>query len=166
MKRILVIDQATINTSYNVIEIENGVPRWLCCSMVKIKSKKDTMERINELYTKIGDIVEEYDIDTLVLEEVPVQRRGNIRTTVVLIKLLGIMELLAVRMGLQLKVMNVLHWKNLAGIKTKTRADQKAESITLALKRWKAYKEIIARSDDVADALNMGYAFLKHEKII
>lgn len=166
MNKILVVDQATINTSYNVIDVSGEVPRWLCCSVIKIKSTKNTMDRMNELYDKLSEIIDEYDIDTLVLEEVPVSRRTNLNTSIVLLKLLGILELLAVRKGIDYEVINVLYWKNLAGIKTKTRAEQKADSIKLALGRWKAYKEIIANSDDVADALNMGYAFLKHKKII
>ncbi len=166
MKRILVVDQATINTSYNVIEIVDEEPKWICCSVIKIKSTKNTMDRVNELYSRLAEIIEEYNIDTLVLEEVPVSRRTNLNTTVVLLKLLGILELLGVRMGINVEIMNVAFWKNLAGIRSKNRTDQKADSIKLALGRWKAYQEIIAHSDDVADALNMGYAFLKYKKII
>ena len=62
--------------------------------------------------------------------------------------------------------MNVNYWKSKAGITSRTRNDQKLESIDLACKRWSTYKSIIAKSDDVADALNMGYAFLKDKKII
>lgn len=166
MKRILVIDQATIKTSYNIIEIVNGKPKWICCSVIKIKTTDDVIHRINELYDKLSDIIDEYNIDTLVLEEVPVSRKTNLNVSIVLLKLLGIMELLACRKKIKVEIMNVAFWKNTSGIKSRTRAEQKKESIQLALKRFPAYKSIIVDSDDCSDALNMGYAFLKNKKII
>ena len=166
MKRILVIDQATIKTSYNIIEIVNGKPKWVCCSVIKIKTTNDVIHRINELYDKLSDIIDEYDIDTLVLEEVPVSRKTNLNVSIVLLKLLGIMELLACRKKIKVEIMNIAYWKNTCGIKCRTRAEQKKESIQLALKRFPAYKSIIIDSDDCSDALNMGYAFLKNKKII
>ncbi len=166
MKRVLVIDQATIKTSYNIIEIVNGKPKWICCSVIKIKTTDNVIHRINELYDKLSDIIDEYNIDTLVLEEVPVSRKTNLNVSIVLLKLLGIMELLACRKKIKVEIMNVAFWKNTSGIKSRTRAEQKKESIQLALKRFPAYKSIIVDSDDCSDALNMGYAFLKNKKII
>ena len=63
-------------------------------------------------------------------------------------------------------MLNVIHWKNVAGITAKGRALQKTESIKIAMKRWKAYQQIIQESDDVADTLNMSYAFLIDEGYI
>lgn len=166
MKNILVVDQATINTAYNIIEIVNGKPKWICCSAIKIKSTENVIYRINELYNRLSEIIDEYNIDTLVLEEVPVSRKTNLNVSIVLLKLLGIMELLACRKKIKVEIMNVAFWKNTSGIKSKTRAEQKKESIQLALKRFPAYKTIVFDSDDCSDALNMGYAFLKSKKII
>lgn len=165
--RILVVDQATINTAYNIIEItEDKKVKWICCSMIKIRQTEDTMFRINSLYEGLAEIIDEYNIDLMVLEEVPVSRRTNLHTTVVLLKLLGVLELLAVRKNIQVEIMNVNFWKKKAGITTRTRAEQKKQSIQLALGRWKAYRDILVDNDDVADALNMGYAFLKHKNYL
>ncbi len=212
MKRILVIDQATIKTAYNIIEIDCGKPKWICCSVIKIKTTDNVIHRINELYNKLSEIIDEYNIDTLVLEEVPVSRKTNLNVSIVLLKLLGAMELLACRKNINVEIMNVALWKNTSGevpvsrktnlnvsivllkllgamellacrkninveimnvalwkntsgIKSRTRNEQKKESIQLALKRFPAYKSIIADSDDCSDALNMGYAFLKNKKL-
>ncbi len=160
--RILVVDQATINTAYNIIEIDdNKKVKWICCSMIKIKSTEDTIKRIKDLYDGLSDIIDEYNIDKIVLEEVPVSRKTNLHTTVVLLKLLGIMEFLAINKNIKIEIMNVNAWKKKAGIVSRTRAEQKKESIQLALSRWKPYREILTNNDDVADSLNMGYAFLK-----
>lgn len=165
MNRILVVDQATINTAYNIIELKDNKPSWVCCSMLKLDGK-DAIDRMKQLYEYLEDIIDEYEVDTVVFEEVPVSRKTNLNTTVVLLKLLGIMELLARQKHLDTYIMNVNYWKSKAGIKGRNRAAQKLESIELACKRWLAYKSIIAKSDDVADSLNMGYAFLKDQKII
>ncbi len=164
MKRVLVIDQATIKTAFNVIDLTGDSPVWVCCSMIKLDG--DTNSRISQLYDFINNVVDEYDIDTLVLEEVPVSRKTNLNVTVVLLKLLGVMELLGTQRKLSVHIMNVNAWKKSAGIVTRTRASQKTESIALAIKRWKSYADIIKKSDDVSDALNMGYAFLKQQKIL
>lgn len=165
MERILVVDQATINTAYNIIELKEGKPSWVCCSMIKLDGK-DAIGRMKQLYDFLSNVIDEYGIDTVVFEEVPVSRKTNLNTTVVLLKLLGIMELLACQKQIEVHIMNVNYWKSKAGITSRTRNDQKLESIDLACKRWSTYKSIIAKSDDVADALNMGYAFLKDKKII
>ena len=68
---------------------------------------------------------------------------------------------LAINKNIKIEIMNVNAWKKKAGIVSKTRAEQKKESIQLALSRWKPYREILTNNDDVADSLNMGYAFLK-----
>lgn len=165
MERVLVVDQATINTAYNIIELKDNKPSWICCSMLKLDGK-DAIDRMKQLYEFLSNLIEEYNIDTVVFEEVPVSRKTNLNTTVVLLKLLGIMELLARQKKITTYIMNVNYWKSKAGIKSRTRNSQKLESIELACKRWSAYKSIVAKSDDVADALNMGYAFLKDKKII
>lgn len=164
MNRILVLDQATQKTGYNIIDVSNGSPMWLCCSQLTVKG--GMAERLSQIYDRVSDIIDEFDIDTVVLEEVAASRRTNINVTVALLKLLGVMELLCFQKGVDMHIMNVNYWKSKAGIKSRTRESQKLESIELARQRWTTYKEMIAKSDDVADSLNMGYAFLKDKKII
>ena len=166
MRNILVVDQSTNKTAYNIISIVNNKPVWKCCSMVVLDAKLDSIQRSNELYNFLSEMIDEYNIDTLVLEDVPVSRKTNLNVSVVLLKLLGIMELLAEQKGIKKEIMNVAFWKNKANIKSKTRTEQKKESIQLALSRWQNYATIISKSDDVADALNMGYAFLRFKNII
>ena len=166
MKNILVIDQATINTAYTVISIEDGIPKWKLCSLVKLHGSKEVRFRIHHLYNILTQVIKENNIDTLVIEEVIMTKSKNWSATSVLLELRGVMELMSVQYNLKLYVMNIVNWKHTAGIKTTTRDKQKAESIKLALKRFSVYKDIIVGSDDVSDALNMSYAFLKNEKII
>lgn len=161
---ILIIDQATINTSYTIISIRDGVPSWVECSKILLP-QIEYQDRIMELYNKVGTLIDENAIEILVLEQVPpiVQ---NFHTTSVLLKLMGTLELLCKQKGVECVMMNVVHWKHIAGITSKGRALQKRESIALAWDRWKPYQDIIKGSDDVADALNMSYAFLVDEGYI
>ena len=156
--RILVIDQATINTSYNIIDVTDNKPTWLCASVIAIR-KGNTAERMAELRDRLQELIEEYEITDLVVEDLQYSRKVNISVTVVLCKLLGVMELLAVDNNLTIHIMNIIKWKSSCGIKSKTRDEQKRESIALALKRFPAYSDIIFKSDDVADALNMGPSY-------
>lgn len=166
MNRILIVDQATINTAYTVCDV-SGDPTWICCSILKISRKnKNAVVRMIELYDKLAEVIDEYNIDTLVVEAVPLSRKSDLNVTTVLVKLLGMMEMLAIRKNIDIEIMNVINWKFLAGIKKAKREQQKQHSIVLAMERWAAFKEIIVNSDDVADCLNMSYAFLKkHKKI-
>lgn len=161
---ILVIDQATINTSYVILNIRDGKPYWVECSKILL-TNPDYGDRILELYNKISALIVQHNIEVLVLEQVPPIIK-NFHTTSVLLKLFGILELLAKQHGIELVMLHVIHWKTIAGITAKGRALQKTESIKIAMKRWQAYKQIIQESDDVADALNMSYAFLVDEGYI
>lgn len=161
---ILVIDQATLKTSYTIISVRNKEPYWVECSKISLQAI-DYQDRILELYDKISLLVQEYKIDVLVIEQVP-PVISNFHTTSVLLKLVGVLELLCKQHKVECIPMNILHWKNVAGIKAKGRALQKRESISLAWDRWVAYREIIKDSDDVADALNMSYAYLIDEGYI
>ena len=158
---ILFIDQSTINTSYTIVNIRDGKPAWIECSKMTLKFA-DYQDRIYELYSKVDLLIDEFNIDILVLEQVP-PVVSNFHTTAVLLKLLGTLELLAKQKNIECCLMNIIHWKSVAGISAKGRALQKRESIRVAWDRWVAYREIIKNSDDVADVLNMSYAYLCDE---
>lgn len=163
--RILVIDQATIHTSYNIIDVTDKKPTWLCASVISIR-KGNAVERMVELRNRLQELIEEYSITDMVIEDLNWSRKVNANTTIVLCKLLGMMEVLAVDNKINVHIMNIIKWKRDAGILTRTRDEQKKESIKLALKRFPDYKAIILKSDDVGDALNMGIAFLRQEEIL
>ncbi|MGL6023765.1 MAG: hypothetical protein ACRCZ9_08490 [Fusobacteriaceae bacterium] len=160
MRRVLVIDQATQNLGYNIIEIKDSSIRWIDCKGFKVRGSV-TAGRMCLVMKKIIALCKEFQITDIVLEDVPLDRKTNIKTMVVLIKLLGCIEALAFNLAIPCEIMNVKNWKSLAGIKSRTRDLQKSESIEIALKRWSQYtSEIVANSDDVADSLMMGYAWL------
>lgn len=153
------IDQASINVGLTLIDLTSGKPKWVMASVVRMKGS-DAITRTAQLFHKAKEIIEEFDVDTLVLEEVPLMRKTNLNTTAVLLKVSGIMEFLGVEYCKNVDIMNVNHWKSLAGIKASTREAQKLNSISLAMNRWADYKELIASSDDIADVLNMSLAWL------
>lgn len=164
--RVLVLDQATQYSAYCIVEVgENGV-KYLAASTFSLKG--GTISRILDCCKLIKKLINEYNVDKVVLEEVSIGRKTNLDTTVVLIKLLGCIEMTCCHSEKEVIIMNVAHWKKLAGIKSRTREDQKKESIMLALKRWKPYSNIISgtHGDDIADCLNMSYAFLRKENIL
>lgn len=166
MKNILVIDQATISTAYTIISIEDNKPKYKRASHVKLHGSRDTRFRMLELFDLVCGLIEEHNIDTLVIEEVITSRSKNWSVTEVLLELKGVMMLISAKYNLKFVVMNINKWKTTAGIKSTTRDRQKAESIGLALKRFPIFKDIIIDCDDVADALNMSYSFLKIQKTI
>lgn len=165
-KKILVIDQATKNIGYNIIEIADGKIRWVECKVVKIKGSV-TIGRICDVMKLVMDIHKAHNLTDIVLEDVPLERKTNVKTMVVLLKLLGCLEAVSYKIGISTHIMNVNHWKALAGIKSRSRDLQKSESVRLSLGRWPQYtEEITSNGDDVPDALNMGYAWLKEQGYI
>lgn len=165
-RRVLVIDQATKNIGYNIIEIKDNKIKWIECKVAKIKGDV-TIGRICDVMKLIMDIHKEFNLTDIVFEDVPLERKTNVKTMIVLLKLLGCLEATAWRLGLKSYIMNVNHWKALAGIKSRTRDLQKSESMQLALKRWVQYADVIlSNGDDVADSLNMGYSWLIENNFI
>ena len=67
---VLVIDQATINTSYVILNIRDGNPFWVECSKILL-TNPDYSDRILELYNKIDTLIVQHSIEVLVLEQVP-----------------------------------------------------------------------------------------------
>ncbi|MGL5717180.1 MAG: crossover junction endodeoxyribonuclease RuvC [Cetobacterium sp.] len=165
--RILVVDQATQSVGACVVDVSSGKPKWIMANVIKIKGKS-LIERIANLYEILFNLIDEFEIDTLVLEEVSLGRKTNIQTTAALLKCIGVCEVLGFQKGLRVEVMNVNHWKSVAGITAKNREGQKAESIQLALKRWPMYADLILKDskDDLGDALNMSIAILIDMKIL
>lgn len=166
MRKVLVIDQATKNIGYNIIEISDVKVKWVACEVLKVRGE-NTIGRICQVMKTVIGIIREHGITDLVLEDVPLERKTNVTTMVVLLKLLGCLEAVAFNLGVKTHIMNVKNWKALAGIKSRTRDLQKSESIQLALLRWSQYANAItSNGDDVADALNIGLAWLIKEKYV
>lgn len=165
--RILVVDQATQNVGACIIDASAAKPKWVLATTFKLKGK-NAIERIAQLKETLECKINEYNIDTLVLEEVPLQRKTNINTTAVLLKTLGVLEVMGHQLGLSVDIMNVNHWKSVAGITAKNRDGQKAESVQLALKRFPGYADLIldGGKDDLADALNISVAYTIDKKLI
>ncbi|MGL4970702.1 MAG: crossover junction endodeoxyribonuclease RuvC, partial [Cetobacterium sp.] len=160
MRKVLVIDQATLNLGYNIIEIDENKIRWVECDILKIRGSI-TVGRICQVMKFVIQTIKTHNITDLVLEDVPLDRKTNIKTMVVLLKLLGCLEAVAFNIGIECHIMNVKNWKALAGIRSRTRDLQKSESIQLSLKRWSQYsKAITSNGDDVSDSLNIGLAWL------
>lgn len=162
--RILVVDQATQLVGACVIDLSSGKPKWIMANVIKIRGK-NLIERIANLYEILSNLIDEFEIDTLVLEEVSLGRKTNIQTTAALLKCIGVCEVLGFQKGLRVEIMNVNHWKSVAGITSRNRDGQKAESIQLALKRWPMYADLM-NGDDLPDCLNCSLAFLIDMKVI
>ena len=155
---MLVLDQATISAGICVVSVKDGKPKWTYCVKWAM-NESDYEERMTQLYGKVKNLIQEHSIDILVLEDVPPIMK-NFHSTSVLLKLLGVLQLAGKQEGVQTVLMNVRKWKSLANIKAKGRPAQKKESIILACERWQEFKTTIAKCDDVADCLNMSYAYL------
>lgn len=164
-KRVLFLDQATKDVGFCVVEIgNNDKPVWLEGSTAKMKYSDPTPKRMLSVCQLIRELTEEYEIDYLVVEDVQIQRKTNLNTTVTLIKLLGVVEVLAAELGKPLSIMNVIQWKNSALIKSKTRDSQKKESIELAMSRFPQFNKDM--TEDLADVLNMSVAWLINNNYI
>ena len=146
-KRLLSIDQATINSGYAIYE--DG--KLIAYGLIALGENKDMVDRMTELESTIYSIIKIAEIDAVALEGV--QYQGNPKTLIDLAKLLGVLEQLVIR-TIKKKPLVVLAatWKSTCQIKGKRRIEQKSNAQKFVKQNFG--KDV---SSDVADAICIGF---------
>lgn len=145
-RRILALDNATYTTGYAIFEGED----FLNGGIFEAHKNKPLVERILQLQEWLVEMLKEWEIDILGLEDVQYQR--NPQTLITLAKLLGVLELTGYK---ELKkapqLVLAATWKSHCGVKGRNRYQQKESAQTIVKQEYN-----ISVSQDLSDAILLG----------
>lgn len=153
--RLLALDQATIVSGWSIFEdgklIEYG----------KIEAKsKDVGERLFYIKQQVLDLIEKYNIDEVVLEDIQLQNNvgNNVQTFKALAELFGVLSETFTEIKMPYSSLLASSWKSTLGIKGKNRQEQKKNA-----QQWVIDNYNIKVVQDIADSACIGSAYLKRQ---
>jgi len=149
MTNLLALDQSTRTTGYAIFQ-NNKL----------IKVDKFTLidplieVRLNQFRNKIKNVIKEYDITEIVLEEIQLQ--DNVTTFKKLAMVYGVLLELIVEMNIPYEIISSNTWKSRCGIRKTRRAEEKK-----AAQRFVKDNYNLSVTEDESDAICIGYTYLK-----
>ena len=149
------LDQSSKVTGYGVIDDKGQLIDF---GIVDI-SGRNVIERATKLIRWLDGFLAKYDDDEYIvgLEDVKGSIQ-NYQTTIVLAKILGILELTLHEQNIDYQVIAPGTWRKINKIKGKTRPEKKANAIKVIKERYnKKVKE------DAAEALCIAYHLFKND---
>ncbi len=96
--RILGLDPGTATTGYGVVDKDGASPTLVAYGTITTSPKKTAAERLMDIYEKLNDIIDQYQPDVLVMEELFFAK--NQTTAIAVGKACGVMQFAAAQRGL------------------------------------------------------------------
>lgn len=149
MKRLLALDQASQVSGYAVFD-ENGS----LISYGKIGTEGETVDRIISLANKVNSIIEEFNIEEVVLEDI--YYSGNVETFKVLSFTMAGLLFLLHKKNIPYGILNATIWKSKCGVKGKNRPEQKRNAQKFVEREYGL--NVI---QDIADAVCIGTGYIR-----
>ena len=133
-------------------------------TLIAIDSKKvpDAYERIKQMFVKICDFLEEYDIDAMYMEKA-ICKGGNVDVTIKLAYLSGGMSLYCLQRDIEFNNPTPSEWRKAVGIKN-GRGVLRDEQKTQAIQAVKSEYGINV-GDDIAESILIARSAFKLPKI-
>ena len=159
MKYILSLDASTTCTGYAIFSKDKLVKSG------KIVPSKvlDWRERINHTANRLNKIIEEYDIQKIYCEDVPLKSSGGLKTLLMLGAVQGMILTVASCHDIEIEFIPVATWRRKVGLfdgttDGKKRENLKKHSIELANKLYKLELNYVSKAsklndDDISDAI-------------
>lgn len=168
---LIAFDQATQITGYSVWDINNK--QLLEWGTIK-ETKGTAIQRINKIKKKIDQLVNKYGKVTVVLEDIQYQEDkekenkiifgqpkvtnnsvNNVKTFKTLAWLQGVLLDYFFESDVEVSTLFASSWKSFCGVKGRTRAVQKIQSIEFAKEKF----DVVVTTDE-ADAICLGWTKL------
>lgn len=168
---ILGLDCATKKTGYSIFNNNQ-----LVASGVLVTSSKETKDRIEELFFAIRNIISEYNIEVIILEDVPVNSHSNLKVGKDLATLQGVVLGICFENNIGYYLYNPSAWRSIIGTYDGTRDGMKREiqkqkavdianqlyGLSLNYRKTDTIKEM--SDDDQAEAILIATAYIKESK--
>lgn len=151
--RILALDQSSKVSGYCVFEFDELVTYGkITCTDPIVGA------RLNKIRNKVQDLIEEYNIDEVIFEDIQLQKNvaNNVVTYKVLSEVFGVITELLEELKIPYSTVLAGTWKSALGIKGRTRAEQKKAAAEFVKQQFD-----ITPTQDEADSICIGMYRLK-----
>ena len=154
---ILALDQSSIITGYSIFR-DGKLYKYGKFSF----NNSDLGERLCDIRKKIIELINEYDVDEIIFEDIQLQTNvgQNVQTFKVLAEVYGLVEQLASELKIPHRAYLASSWKSQLGIKGKNRAEQKRNAQKYVIDTYG-----IKCTQDEADAICIGDCAVKRESL-
>lgn len=143
---ILALDQATRTTGYSIWQngklINHGKFSY---------DDNDLGQRLHKIKLRVKELIEINLIGKLYLEDIQLENQYGVTTYKALAELIGVLQELAIEIGVPYELVHSATWRSTCGVRGKTRADKKANSQKHVFEKYN-----LKVSDDIADAICIG----------
>lgn len=154
LNNILALDQASRTSGYAIFQEDN-----LIASGTFTYDDDDFSLRLVKIRNKVISLIEQYNINQILLEDIQLQgQTNNVETYRKLAEVRGVLSELACEMKIPHEIIHSQTWKSTLGIKGRDRATQKRNAQVYVAQTYN--KKV---SQDCADAICIGTAYLKKE---
>lgn len=156
MSHLLALDQSSRITGWSVF-IDGELKEYGKFTL----SQSDVGERLFSLREKVKELIDKYEIDELIFEDIQLQGNvsNNVKTFKVLAEVYGTIEELATELAIPHFSVLAVTWKAGLGIKGSSRAIQKAKAQEYVLNTYNAKV-----TSDEADAISIGAYWVGQDK--
>lgn len=155
MANILALDQASRCSGYAVFQEGK-----LIASGTFTYDDSDFSLRLVKIRNKVISLIEEYNINKILLEDIQLQgQTNNVTTYKALAEVLGVLEELARELNIPHELVHSQTWKSTLGIKGRDRATQKRNAQAFITEVYG-----LKVSQDQSDAICIGTHYIKSTK--
>ena len=157
VSNILALDQASKTSGFSVFK--DG--KLLTYGKFTFEDV-DLGERLCKIKNKILELINEYDIDELIFEDIQLQNNitQNVQTFKVLAEVYGLIDQMAAELKIPHRSYLASSWKSQLGIKGKDRAEQKRNAQKYVMNTYG-----VKCTQDEADAICIGDCAVKRESL-
>lgn len=147
--RILALDQASRISGWAIYD-GTYLEKY---GKIDLSKYDDIGDRLHLLRTKVRDLIEDYHIDKIVLEDIYMdgQHINNVQTFKILAEVFGVLYELCIDINIPVEAVLAGTWKSTLGIKGKTRPEQKQNAQIWVEKTYQ-----VKPTQDEVDAICIG----------
>ena len=154
MYNILALDQSSKVSGYAVFR--DG---WLYSHGTFSVNDDDVGIRLCKIRAKIQELIADFNIDEVIIEDIYLDTNGNVNTFKVLAEVFGVIYELLTDMKIPNSAVLAGTWKSSCGIKGKTRPEQKRNAQKYVLDTYN-----VKAAQDACDAICIGTHLIKKQQ--
>lgn len=144
LNRLIALDNATHITGWAIFDGN----KLISYGKYTVKTE-ETSDRILEMGDWLSNLLIQWEPNTIILEDI--QQQSNVNTFKVLAKLQGVLEYISKKNNADYHIISPATWKSNAGVKGKSRADQKKSAQLIVQRLYN-----IQATQDECDAILLG----------
>ena len=153
MIKVMSLDTSTKMTGWSIF-IDGG---YNSCGLIDLSDMKEKAEeRIPIMISEIEDAIREYKPDIVVVETTVVSR--NVASQRLLTMLLGMIWHICMKENIEFQSVRPTEWRS--WVSSEKKGNKREELKTWSVNKVKELFGVIPESDDVSDAILIGYGYI------